>query len=152
MWLWKREPGRGGYAYLHDASANKNVHVSKASTAVCVFASPKSNEVSPLRELGAVFLEAPSYLENRTYEKSSRTHLVRRRNECFSNAMLLRFASGVPYGFRDRQRFDLVPKITTTKMCKALSSHQIESVFARIREQHTRGRPSPTGLAWCRRE
>ena len=24
------------------------------------------------------------------------------------------------------------------KMCKALSSHQIESVFARIREQHTR--------------
>ena len=29
-----------------------------------------------------------------------------------SNAMLLRFASGVPYGFRDRQRFELVPKIT----------------------------------------
>ena len=29
-----------------------------------------------------------------------------------SNAMLPRFASGVPYGFRDRQRFALVPKIT----------------------------------------
>ena len=35
-----------------------------------------------------------------------------------------------------------------TKMCKALSSHQIEAVFARIRE-HTRGTTSPTGLAWC---
>ena len=39
-----------GYPYLHDASANKNVHVSNASIAVCVFASQKSNEVSPLRE------------------------------------------------------------------------------------------------------
>ena len=29
-----------------------------------------------------------------------------------SKAMLLRFASGVPYGFRDRQRFELAPKIT----------------------------------------
>ena len=36
-----------------------------------------------------------------------------------------------------RCRAGLVPKITT-KMCKALSSHQIEAVFARIREQHTR--------------
>ena len=26
--------------------------------------------------------------------------------------MLLRFSSGVPYGFRDRKRFELVPKIT----------------------------------------
>ena len=43
--------------------------------------------------------------------------------------MLLRFASGVPHGFRDRQRFELVPK--------TLSS-QIKAVFARIREQHTR--------------
>ena len=42
---------------------------------------------------------------------SSRTHLVRRRMS-ISNAMLLRFASGVPYGFRDRQRFEVVPKIT----------------------------------------
>ena len=42
-----------------------------------------------------------------------------------SNAMLMCFASGVPYGLRDRQRFELVPKITTTKMCKALSSHHI---------------------------
>ena len=33
-----------------------------------------------------------------------------------SNAMLLRFASGVLYGFRDRQRFELVPKITRAKM------------------------------------
>ena len=32
-----------------------------------------------------------------------------------SNAMLLRFASGVPYGFRERQRFELVPKMTTKK-------------------------------------
>ena len=37
-------------------------------------------------------------------------------------------------------------------MCKALSSHQIEAVFARIRAQHTRGRTSPTGLAWCRQD
>ena len=29
-----------------------------------------------------------------------------------SNAMPLRFASGVPYGFRDSQRFELVPKIS----------------------------------------
>ena len=65
--------------------------------------------------------------------------------------LVTRCSCGVPYGFRDRQRFELVPKITT-KMCKALSSHQIEAAFARIREQHTRGRTSPTGLAYCRQE
>ena len=32
-------PYTTGYPYLHDASANKNVHVSNASIAVCVFAS-----------------------------------------------------------------------------------------------------------------
>ena len=42
-----------------------------------------------------------------------------------SNAMLLRFASGVPYGFRERQLFELVPKMTTKKCASsALSSHQ----------------------------
>ena len=39
-----------------------------------------------------------------------------------SNAMLLRFASGVPYGFRDRQRFELVPKITTKNVQAKLSA------------------------------
>ena len=70
-----------------------------------------------------------------------------------SNAMPLRFASGVPYGFRDRQRFELVPKITCCKKCpsEALIS-QIKAVFARIREQHTRGRTSLTGLARCGQE
>ena len=38
-----------------------------------------------------------------------------------TSTMLLCFASGVPYGFRDRQRFELVPKITTTKMCSCLA-------------------------------
>ena len=37
-----------GYPYLHDASANTTVHVSNAFIAVCVFASQKSNEVSPV--------------------------------------------------------------------------------------------------------
>ena len=55
------------------------------------------------------------------------------------------------YGFRDRQRFELVPKITRKKMCKALSG-QIKAVFARIREQHTRGRTSLIGLARCEQE
>ena len=59
-----------------------------------------------------------------------------------SNAMLLRFASEVPYGFRGRQRFFA---------SKALSSH-IKAVFAPMREQHTRGRTSLPGLAWCGQE
>ena len=69
-----------------------------------------------------------------------------------SNAMLPCFANGVTYGCRDCQRFELVPNITTTKMYKALSSHQIDAAFARIRKQQTRGRTSPTGLAWRRQE
>ena len=59
-----------------------------------------------------------------------------------SNAMLLRFASEVPYGFRGRQRFCA---------SKASSSH-IKAVFAPIREQHTRGRTSLPGLVWCGQE
>ena len=46
-----------------------------------------------------------------------------------SNAMLLRFASGVPYGFRDRQRFELVPKSTCKKMCKQSSQRSDQSRF-----------------------
>ena len=46
-----------------------------------------------------------------------------------SNAMLLRFASGVPYGFRDRQRFELVPKSTCKKMCKQSSQQSDQSCF-----------------------
>ena len=46
-----------------------------------------------------------------------------------SNAMLLRFASGVPYGFRDRQRFELVPEITSKKMCKQRSQQSDQSCF-----------------------
>ena len=45
-----------------------------------------------------------------------------------SNAMLQRFPSGVPYGFRDRQRFELVPKITCCKkMCKQSSQQSGQS-------------------------
>ena len=56
-----------------------------------------------------------------------------------SNAMPLRFASGVPYGFRDSRRFELGTKNFICKNCasKALGS-QIKAVFAPIREQHTR--------------
>ena len=65
-----------------------------------------------------------------------------------SNAMLLLFASGVPYGFRDRQRFDLVPKMTTTKMCKQSSQRSDQSCFCtNTRTTHTRqNKPLPT--AW----
>ena len=58
----------------------------------CVFASHKSNEVSPLREPHRAaaqkfdrsrLSEAPSCLEDCIYDKSSRTHLVRRRNEYY---------------------------------------------------------------------
>ena len=57
-----------------------------------------------------------------------------------SNAMLLRFASGVPYGFRDRQRFELVPKITCCKkMCKQSSQQSDQSCFCtNTRTTHTR--------------
>ena len=56
-----------------------------------------------------------------------------------SNAMLLRFASGVPYGFRDRQRFELVPKMTTTKMCTQSSQQSDQSCFCtNTRTTHTR--------------
>ena len=92
-------------------------------------------------------LEAPSHLENRTYDKSSRNTWCGGEMSS-SNAMLLCFTSGVPYGFRDRQRFELVPKMTCCKkMCKQSSQQSDQSCFARIREQHTRGRTSLTGLA-----
>ena len=56
-----------------------------------------------------------------------------------STAMLLRFVSGVPYGFRDRQRFELVPKMTTTKMCKKSSQQSDQSCFCtNTRTTHTR--------------
>ena len=57
-----------------------------------------------------------------------------------SNAMLLRFASRVPYGFRNRQRFVLVPEITTTKMCKQSSQQSDRSCFCtkNTRTTHTR--------------
>ena len=56
------------------------------------------------------------------------------------NAMLLRFASGVSYGFRDRQRFELVPKITCCKkMCKQSSQQLDQSCFCtNTRTTHTR--------------
>ena len=47
-----------------------------------------------------------------------------------SNSMLLRFASGVPYGFRDRQRFEMVPKITQhVKNVQAKLSAVISKLF-----------------------
>ena len=53
--------------------------------------------------------------------------------------MLLRFASGVPYGFRDCQRFELVPKMTTTKMCKQSSQQSDQScICTNTRTTHTR--------------
>ena len=55
-----------------------------------------------------------------------------------SNAMLLRFASGVPYGFRDRQRFELVPKITCwKKMCKQSSQQPDHNLFFHEYENNT---------------
>ena len=57
-----------------------------------------------------------------------------------SNAMLLHLASGVPYGFRDRQRFELVPQITCCKkMCKQSSQQSDQSCFCtNTRATHTR--------------
>ena len=57
-----------------------------------------------------------------------------------SNAMLMRFASEVPYGFRDRERFGLVPKIASCKkMCKKSSQQSDQSCFcANTRTTHTR--------------
>ena len=81
-----QEHSTNGCPYLHDASANKNVHVSNASIAVCVFASKKATKSLLFANhgkhqhrnlIGAVFFRR----ENLTYDKSSRTHLVRRRNE-----------------------------------------------------------------------
>ena len=54
--------------------------------------------------------------------------------------MLLRFPSGVPYGSRGRQRFELVPKITCCKkMCKQSSQQLDQSCFCtNTRTTHTR--------------
>ena len=42
-----------------------------------------------------------------------------------SNVMLLRFASGVPsYGFRDRQRFALVPKALSSQIKAVLHEYE----------------------------
>ena len=56
-----------------------------------------------------------------------------------NNAMLLLcFASGLPYGFRDRHRLELVPKITT-KMCKLNSQQSSDrSCFYTNTRTHTR--------------
>ena len=54
------------------------LHLKKATKSL-LFANHSKHQHRNL--IGAVFLEAPSYLENRTYDKSSRTHFVRRRNE-----------------------------------------------------------------------
>ena len=55
-----------------------------------------------------------------------------------SNAMLLCFASVVTYGFRDRQRFELVPKIST-KMCKLNSQQSSDrNCFCTNTRTHTR--------------
>ena len=53
-----------------------------------------------------------------------------------SNAMLLRFASGVPYGFRDRQRFELVPKLQQQK-CAKLSAVIRSKLFLHEYENNT---------------
>ena len=63
-----------------------------------------------------------------------------------SNAMLLRFASGVPYGLRDRQRFELVPKITT-KMCKQ-SSQQSSKLLLHEYENNTHEAEQALPAAW----
>ena len=68
-----------------------------------------------------------------------------------SNPMLLRFASGVPsYGFRDRQRFALVPKITCCKkMCKQSFQQSDQSCFCtNTSTTHTRqNKPYRLGTA-----
>ena len=64
--------------------------------------------------------------------------------------MLLRFASGVPYGFRHRQRLELVPKITRcTKMCEQSSQQSDQSCFrTNTRTTHTRqNKPYRLGAA-----
>ena len=65
-----------------------------------------------------------------------------------SNAMLLCFASGMPNGLRDRQRFELVPKITT-KMCKLNSQQPSDrSCFCTNTRTHTRhNKPDRLGVA-----
>ena len=57
-----------------------------------------------------------------------------------SNAFLPRFARGVPYGFRDRQRVELVPKnICCIKMCKQSCQRSDQSCFCmNTRTTHTR--------------
>ena len=69
-----------------------------------------------------------------------------------SNAMLLRFASEVPYGFRGRQRFGLVPKIASCKqMCKQSSQQSDQSCFGTdTRTTHTRKtKPYRLGAVWA---
>ena len=68
-----------------------------------------------------------------------------------SNAMLLRFASGVPYGFRDRQRFELIPKTTSKKMCKQRSQKSDQSCFfTNTTPTHTRqNKPYRLGAVWA---
>ena len=70
-----------------------------------------------------------------------------------SNAMLLRFASGLPHGFWDRQRFELVPniilRVCCKKMCKQSSQQSDQSCFCtNTRTTHRRqNKPYRLGAA-----
>ena len=63
------------------------------------------------------------------------------------NAMLLCFASGVPYGFRDRQRFELVPKIQEQK-CEKLSAVIRSKLFLHEYENNTHDEAEQALPAW----
>ena len=68
-----------------------------------------------------------------------------------SNAMLPRVASEVPYGFRDRQRFELVPKMTTKnhlKNVQAELSAVRSKLFLHEYENNTREAERALSAAW----
>ena len=65
------------------------------------------------------------------------------------NAMLLRFASGVRYGFRDRQRFELVPKMTiNNKNVQSERSAVRSKLFSHEYENNTNEAEQALPAAW----
>ena len=105
------------------------LHLKKATRSL-LFANHSKHQHRNL--IGAVNLEVPSYLENRNTTRAAvRTWCGGEMS--ISNAMLLRFASGLPHGFWDRQRFELVPniilRVCCKKMCKQSSQQSDQSCF-----------------------
>ena len=129
------------------------LHLKKATRSL-LFANHSKHQHRNL--IGAVFYRKRHRTQEIAHTTSAavRTWCGGKMSIINSNAMRLRFASGVPYGFRDRQRVELVQKVTCCKKtCKQSSQQSDQSCFCtNTRTTHTRQnkpyrlRAAPAGL------